>query len=292
MVHRGRMGHVASLVLAAWVCSGCVPTVLLIGSSLTWGTPTTGANGNLKEPGGGYPDKLVPVLMANVLNRGIPGWTTALFQGRPCTHPTCLDDVYWPPHANLPTLPYWPDLPPTAPEPHRSTYLNAIVYAGGVPATSANRICVLMVGVNDLFFHGGEAPNATPAEYAERYAFPRYQALIRDLAPVCTTTLVNTELCGDLGEGGCPFNTRCRIPDGRCDAPYLHAYNDLIRATYGAQVIDMDTEAILRGMTAAMFADGLHPNCAGYRIMAEIVRDGLVSRQLVASTGTEIAACP
>lgn len=281
------------ILALATLLSGCVPTVFLIGSSITWGTPTTGGNLNVKEPGGGYPDKLVGVLNAHVGNRGIPGWSTALFNGRPCTHPNCLDDIYWPPYASTPAYPYWTDLPTPAPEPHRSTYLNAIVYRGVLPASSVPRICVVMVGVNDLFFHGGEAPSDTPAQYAANYAFPRYQALISDLASVCSTTvLVNTELCGEQPGDLCLYNDRCRADDGRCDAPYLHEYNDLIRTTYGTNVIDMDVEFQARGGTAGMFADGIHPNCAGYKIMAEVVRDGLVSRGLVTLTGTPIAACP
>lgn len=55
-------------------------------------------------------------------------------------------------------------------------------------------------------------------------------------------------------------------------------YNALIRSTYPTRYIELDGEFLARGGTLAMFPDGLHPNCDGYTLMAEIVADALATR--------------
>jgi hypothetical protein len=231
----------------------------------------------------------------------------------------CLESIYWPPRGYrllpepAPLEPYWTDVPTPAPTPYAGSYAETAILAGGTPATSAQRVCDFMMMSNDLFLHGAETfcegtlqkcgtglplcpgglacVDKSPIEYAH-VAFARYQALIASVADSCSTILVNTELCGpDPGDGGCLLNTRCRT-DGKCDGPYIREANNLIRATYGANVIDVDAGVTALGAADyAPFPDTIHPVCAVHTMAAEVVLDGLVARGIVATTGTPIPPC-
>lgn len=245
------------------------PTITALGSSITYGTPGDVDLYGAKIPGGGYPDKLRSLIHAAVLNRGWPSLTTVHFLAQN------VELKLW----SAPRWLWWEDIPET---PALGMGLaHSIVKTGSITRQQPPHIIVAMIGVNDYVIH-----NATAEE-----AFARYQTIISQLEgmvvgqtesgqPIYPTVLINTELCGDPGDGSCSLNKRCRSDGTGCDAPYLHKYNDLIKATYPTKYIDMDKQFVARGGNSSMFPDGVHLACQGYTIMAQVVADELAARGL------------
>lgn len=238
---------------------------MCLGSSLTWGTSTNG--GYAKEPGGGYPDKLPGLILADVRNRGWPGSTAG--EWSVCGDKSQCPSRYYPNYEASLWQGFiddiWPDMG-ALPNPLGATLGQTVVRAG--PRVQPT-VVISMLGLNDNFIYGSTAQET----------FNALLVILGSIAnePGVAKILVNTELT---------LNTR--------DPPdYISGYNDLIRTTFGANVIDMATEFIARGGNSSMFGDGLHPDCDGYTIMAQIAADGLVARGLALPNPTpSLPTCP
>ncbi len=235
-----------------------VPTklILCMGDSITYGVTQSAQEGRpwQLDSLGGYPARLQRRLgsRARVLNRGIAGATAEHWlAGEVLRNPKL-----WP---RLPDV--WPDFRFPGPPEGASSLAQAVVQV------ERPDVAVIFLGVNDLTLPTRASKDKVPEEVARRLT--ELHSQVKSVVPI---VLVATSL-----------------PNHRDPVELQHKLNAEIRAAF-SNYLPLGERFAAAGWED-LLGDAIHPNERGYAVLAEILADELVHRQLVTAvpepTGAE-----
>lgn len=250
MLRRPRFVVALLLAVACVACNtpSSTPTVTIacLGDSITNGL-THGSAGNQPpqhDAAGGFPGRLAQLLPGTrVLNRGIGGMTAGGWVASPSSD---LGRAVW----NLTAVAGWPDYVPHDPAPDAPSAAVALL------APEKPDVVVVLLGFNDLMV---ASQRHDPDPVARLLA--DLTTLVTQLRHVAPTVLVSTIL-----------------PNHTLSAETMTAVNDGIRTAH-PDFLPLGERFAAAGWES-LLGDHVHPNEAGYAVLASALADELQRRGL------------
>jgi lysophospholipase L1-like esterase len=213
-----------------------------------------------RDRAGGYPGRLTRRLVdrASVIGRGFPGATTLSWLD---DHPsTARGGEPGPTYPDLFRRLQWRDLPPQAGELGAPNLLLATL------RLDRPDLVILLIGVNDLHYRlgsgaGSRSPASIPDDIVDE-TVERIGRLRSQAESAAEHVLVSTLL-----------------PNQRDSPELLQQLNARIRSQH-PDFLPLGEEFAAAGWRD-LLSDVIHPNEAGYELLAELVEEQLVARGLV-----------